>query len=92
MPRGYTPKWATMYWIWEDDNQEIEVEPYCGQEWRKVHKIILEYEATGESPTHGRPIASAPFKEVYDQEGGVDPYYMSYEIIDGKVVWSEDFC
>ena len=90
MPRGHTPRWATEYWIYEDDNELIEIQPYCGQEWRKVHKIILEYEATGESLTHGRPIPKGIFKMVYDQDGGCDPYYMSYKIVDGKVKWFED--
>lgn len=89
MARG-TPKWQTEYWIYHEDGDHIEVMPFHGPEWRKVHKIIMEYEATGESPTLGYPM-QRPFKFVSDDNGYRDPYYMSYEIIDGKIVWSEDF-
>ena len=90
MPRGRgTPKWYTQYWIYHEDGDHIEVEPFYGQEWRKVHKIIMEFETTGESPTLGYPM-QRPFKLVFDDTGLCDPYYMSYEIIDGKIKWFED--
>ena len=89
MPKGHTPRWATEYWIYHADGDHIEVMPFHGTEWKKVHKIIMEYETTGESPTLGRPMMK-PFKQVYDQEGGVDPYYMEYKIVDGKIKWFED--
>lgn len=82
-------KWRTEYWIYEDNNGEKEIEPYHGEEWQKVYKIIREYEATGKSATHGRPMGK-PFKMVYDEDNGRDPYYENYRIVDGKIVWKTD--
>ena len=90
MPRGRgTPKWLTEYWIYHEDGDHIEVMPFHGPEWRKVHKIIMEFEPTGESPTLGYPM-QRPFKFIFDENGYRDPYYMSYEIIDGKIKWFAD--